>query len=153
MLYTKSETKALSKRQQIAYEKQCVKAEKILGNGKKVAKVLRKARKIFERLHNIPRCDGLCKNICCFCDLLSDYFDGNYSNLPLSTIVALLAGLLYLVLPIDVIADYLPILGYLDDAAVLGFVIAAEHNDIKEYLEWKKQQAIVAGGTVLQNID
>ena len=134
---------ALSKNRKRFYDKCVVRAEKMLPNKKKICKTIRKARNIFERLHNIPRCDALCKNICSFCDLLADYFEGIYQNLPLSTIVAILGGLLYLVLPIDVLADFIPVLGWLDDAAVLAFVVAAEQNDVKEYLAWKAKHAII----------
>ena len=131
-------TKAnLKKSYRSVYEKCKVKAERIMPNKHKVSKALRKARKIFERLHNIPRFDKFSKNICSFCDLLSDYSEGSYKNLPLSTIVTVLAGILYLVLPFDVFADYLPFLGWIDDVAVLSFIVKAEQNDIKEYLEWK----------------
>ncbi|MBR5572742.1 MAG: DUF1232 domain-containing protein [Oscillospiraceae bacterium] len=126
------------------YEKQLVKAEKIVASKKKVSKVIKKARKIFERLHNLPRCKALSENICNFCDLLSDYFDGTYPNLPLSTIVATLAALLYLVLPIDILSDFIPVLGWLDDAAVLGFVMLTEQNDVSEYLDWKSTQQLPA---------
>ena len=132
----------LKKRYKRVYDKCATKANKVLSNKKKISKCIRKARKIFERLHNLPRFNALSNNICNFCDLLSDYFDGTYKNLPLSTIVAILAGLLYLVLPIDCLADFIPVLGWLDDAAVLGFVVAAEQNDVKEYLDWKANKSI-----------
>ena len=99
--------------------------------------MLRKARKLFERLHNVPRFDTFSKNICNFCDLLSDYFGGVYKNPPLATVVAILGGILYLILPLDVLADFIPVLGWIDDIAVLSFIVKAEQNDIKEYLEWK----------------
>ena len=132
----------LKKRYKRVYDKCATKANKVLANKKKISKCIRKARKIFERLHNLPRFNTLSNNICNFCDLLSDYFDGTYKNLPLSTIVAILAGLLYLVLPIDCLADFIPVLGWLDDAAVLGFVVVAEQNDVKEYLDWKANKSI-----------
>ena len=109
-------------------------------NKLKISKALRKARKIFERLRNIHRFDVFSDNICSFCDLLSDYFEGTYKNLPLSTIVAVLAGVLYLVLPFDALADYIPVLGWIDDMAVLGFIVKAEQNDIEEYLGWKAKE-------------
>ena len=127
----------LKKRYRQVYDKCVDKARKMLPNRHKISKALRKARKIFERLHNTPRFDTFSDNICNFCDLLSDYFEGIYKNLPLSTIVAVLAGVLYLVLPFDVLADYIPVLGWIDDMAVLGFIVKAEQNDIKEYLSWK----------------
>jgi uncharacterized membrane protein YkvA (DUF1232 family) len=119
------------------YEKCLTKAQAMMPDKKKISNKIKKARKIFERLHNIPRCDALSKNICNLCDLISDYLDGVYTNLPLATILASVAGILYLVLPIDALADFIPVLGWLDDAAVLGFVIATEQKDINEYLEWK----------------
>ena len=127
----------LKKSYKRVYDKCVAKARKIMPNRHKISKALRKARKIFERLHNIPRFDAFSDNICDFCDLLSDCFEGTYKNLPLSTIVAVLAGVLYLVLPFDVLADYIPVLGWIDDMAVLGFIVKAEQNDIKEYLGWK----------------
>ena len=119
------------------YEKCLTKAQAMMPDKKKISNKIKKARKIFERLHNIPRCDALSKNICNLCDLISDYLDGVYTNLPLATILASVAGILYLVLPIDALADFIPVLGWLDDAAVLGFVIETEQKDINEYLEWK----------------
>ena len=134
---------SLAKSHQRIYKKCVSKADKIVNNKKKIAKLIRKARNIFSKLHNLPKCDALARNICSFCDLLSDYFDGIYKNLPLSTIVALLAGIIYLVSPFDAIVDYFPAIGWIDDAAVLGFVIAAEQNDIREYLQWKENHSIV----------
>ena len=119
------------------YEKCLTKAQAMMPDKKKISNKIRKARRILERLHNIPRCDALSKNICNLCDLISDYLDGVYTNLPLATILASVAGILYLVLPTDASADFIPVLGWLDDAAVLGFVIATEQKDINEYLEWK----------------
>ena len=43
-----------------------------------------------------------------------------------------------MVLPFDVLVDFIPVLGWLDDAAVLGFIVATEQKDITEYLKWKE---------------
>lgn len=125
------------------YDKCISKAKRIAPNKKKISQKIKKARKTFEKLHNISRFEALSKHICNFCDLLSDYLDGTYSNLPLSTFVALIAGILYLVLPFDALADFIPILGWIDDAAVLGFIVATEQNDVNEYLKWKEAKSLV----------
>ena len=134
------DARPLKKSYKRLYEKCTLKAQKILPNKKKISKTIKKARRIFEKLRNLPRSHAFVENICSFCDLLSDYFEGIYKSLPLSTIVAFLAGLLYLILPIDVFADFIPILGWVDDAAVLAFVVKAEQNDVKDYLKWKAGQ-------------
>lgn len=134
------------------FYKKCVsKARKMMPNKMKISNTIKKARKIIERLHNIPKCGVLAGNVCNFCDLLSDYFAETYQNLPLSTIVAVLGGLLYVVLPIDVLADFIPVLGWLDDAAVIAFVLTAEQNDVKEYLKWKTTQLSVGKGLLTVN--
>ena len=132
----------LKKRCKRIYDKCAVKAKKILPNKKKLSKTIKKARRIFERLHNLPRFDALSKNICNFCDLLVDYLEGRYTKLPVCTIIAVIGGLLYLVLPFDFIPDYIPGFGWLDDAAVMGFIVNAEQNEVDEYLEWKNSQPL-----------
>ena len=136
---------ALSGGKKRLYRRCVERAGRMMPNREKVGKTIRKARKIFERLQNLPRCRGLSRDICDFCDLLSDYLEGVYPNLPLSTIVAVLGGLIYLVLPVDAIADIFPVFGFLDDAGVLAFVVATEKADMKEYLHWREQRRIGEG--------
>lgn len=131
---------ALSRPRARLYHRCVEKAKRILGNRKKVGKTIRSARKILEKFRFIPKFKELSGHICDFCDLLADYFDDLYPNLPLATIAALLGGLLYLVLPFDAIADFFPAIGWIDDAAVLAFVMKAEQSDMKKYQSWKKQQ-------------
>lgn len=133
----------MSKPREQFLDKCKVKAQKMLPNRKAVSKTIRKAGHKFERLRNLPKCDTLFKNICNFCDLLSDYLDGTYQALPLATIVACLGGLIYLVLPFDVLPDFFAGIGWVDDAAVLAFIMAAEQNDVNEYLAWKENQVMV----------
>ena len=45
-------------------------------------------------------------------------------------------------LPFDVFADFIPVLGWVDDAAVLGFIIATEQNDVNEFLKWKETKSL-----------
>ena len=123
------------------YEKCVAKAKKIVSDKKKISRQVKKARKIFGRLRDIPRCETFSKHICDFCDLLSDYLDGTYSKLPVGTLVCLVAGILYLVLPFDVLADFIPVLGWIDDATVLGFIVATEQEEVNEYLKWKETES------------
>ena len=40
------------------------------------------------------------------------------------------AGLAYLILPLDAVSDFLPVIGYSDDAAVMGVVLYELHRFI-----------------------
>lgn len=142
MKKAKTKQLVLKKSYSRVYENQVTKAEKMLSNRKRISKCIRKARSFVERMHNLPKFDACSRNICNLCDLLADFVEGIYQNAPLATIVSVLGGLLYLVLPFDVIPD-IPFIGWFDDAAVLAFVVAAVQNDVKEYLDWKAQYPIV----------
>jgi uncharacterized membrane protein YkvA (DUF1232 family) len=51
----------------------------------------------------------------------------------------ILAALLYFVIPFDATPDFVPFIGYVDDAAVLGFVIRRLSREIdryKQHLAW-----------------
>ena len=140
----------LSKRRQRFFGKCTNKAEKIANNKRKFAETLRKARKTIEKLHNLPRCETLSRNLCNICDLLADYIDGSYRNFPLSTVVMLLGGVLWAVIPFDTIPDMIPILGWIDDAAVIAGIVMTAQKDINDYLEWKKNQPVVEGDCIYE---
>ena len=72
--------------------------------------------------------------------LLADYARGHY-RAPWRFIAAVGFAFLYLILPIDIIPDFLPGLGYLDDASVFGMVLRASQIEIAAYQAWLAAQA------------
>jgi uncharacterized membrane protein YkvA (DUF1232 family) len=56
-------------------------------------------------------------------DLLTAYYCAFDRETPREVRAALIGALAYFVLPFDVIPDFLPVLGYTDDAAVLAVAI------------------------------
>ena len=70
--------------------------------------------------------------------LLKDYYNGTYRNVPWKFIAAIGFAVAYLISPIDVIPDFIPLVGYVDDAAVFGLVVKSFMSEIEEYKNWKK---------------
>ena len=68
--------------------------------------------------------------------LLKDYYNGKYPNAPWKLVAAIGFAVAYLISPIDVIPDFIPIAGFVDDASVFALVVAAFDSDIKAYKEW-----------------
>ncbi len=70
--------------------------------------------------------------------LTSAYMNRTYTDLPWQSIVAALAALVYLVMPFDALPDFIPLGGFLDDAAVLGFVIKSIRDDLRRFRWWEE---------------
>ena len=68
------------------------------------------------------------------------YFSKQYTDVPWQTIVLAIAALIYFVSPIDLIPDFIPGVGYLDDVAVISFVVASVKADLDNFLEWEDDQ-------------
>lgn len=69
-------------------------------------------------------------------ELIKDWMRGDYTNLSKNTVIMVIISLVYLVSPIDLIPDFL-IGGFLDDAAVIAYVIKKILVELNEYKEWK----------------
>ncbi|MFQ5637966.1 MAG: YkvA family protein [bacterium] len=62
---------------------------------------------------------------------------GEYKEMPWQTIIFAMAGIIYFVNPFDIVPDFLPSVGFLDDATVIGFVLKSIKQDIEEFLHWE----------------
>lgn len=70
--------------------------------------------------------------------LAKDYANGDYTAIPTRSIIAVFAGLLYFLSPFDVVPDFIPALGLIDDAFILGLVYKQIAKDLTHYQRWKK---------------
>lgn len=100
-------------------------ATRILEDEKKVNQLLEKAKKIIKEIKNVPVIGGLVDDLMTLFDLIGDYAKGNYRKIPLRVIISAVAGVIYLVSPIDIVPDFIPVVGWLDDAAVVTLILNA----------------------------
>ena len=72
--------------------------------------------------------------------LVRSYVKGDYRELSLQQIVAIVAALIYFINPLDVIPDVIKGAGLLDDVLVVGAVISWCDQDIQAYMKWLKSK-------------
>lgn len=70
-------------------------------------------------------------------NMIRDYFKGDYTVIPWYIIAAIGSTLLYVLSPIDAIPDFIPVFGYVDDAAVMALCLKFVNIEIDEYKKWK----------------
>ncbi|MBN1971304.1 MAG: DUF1232 domain-containing protein [Candidatus Delongbacteria bacterium] len=68
-----------------------------------------------------------------------DYYSGKYRDVPLKSILSITAALLYFASPFDILPDFIPLSGFIDDAAVLSLCIKLIKEDLSSYIEWRKE--------------
>ena len=95
--------------------------------------------KMEEKVKDIPLVGNKLSNVPIFIQLIKDFTTKKYSIIPIGAVIAIISALLYVLLPIDLISDYLPLIGYIDDAAVVGTCLKLVNNDVKKYIEWKEE--------------
>jgi uncharacterized membrane protein YkvA (DUF1232 family) len=70
--------------------------------------------------------------------LVRDYYRGAYRKVPYWAITAVVFALLYILNPLDLLPDILPLLGFVDDAAVMGLCLGMIEHQLHEYRVWKE---------------
>lgn len=73
--------------------------------------------------------------------MLTDYKKGDYRSVPWFTISATVLALLYIFNPLDMVPDFIPGVGYVDDFALLTVVLRFIETDLHSYLDWKIEEA------------
>ncbi len=68
--------------------------------------------------------------------LMKVWIRGDYA-IPWQTLLFVIAAIVYFVNPFDIVPDFIPGSGYLDDATVIGFVLKSIKRDIVLFLQWE----------------
>lgn len=120
--------------------------EKLEENTKKtteedVKSILYKRKEIEDKFKSSGPLGKYIKDLKLLFSVVQDYWGGEYRVIPWASIASIVAALLYLLSPIDLIPDPIPIIGLVDDALVLAVCLEFVESDLFEYEKWKTNNA------------
>jgi len=121
-----------------AYAKAMSLVKELLGSPDKLSKMLTKAQNKVAK-HKGGRIGELMELILACFRLLKCYVTGEYRDISFESLALILASIIYFVMPLDVLPDFLFGMGLFDDAVLLGWMLRAVGDDIKRFIEWENK--------------
>lgn len=79
--------------------------------------------------------------------LVRHYISGDYRDVETGTIISGLAVLLYVLSPIDLVPDFIPVLGFLDDLSLVSWWVGKFQNEILKFRSWETSRHATLGTT------
>jgi uncharacterized membrane protein YkvA (DUF1232 family) len=79
-----------------------------------------------------------------FFRMLKAWKDGKH-KLELKTGLSIIAAIIYFVNPFDIVPDFIPALGLIDDITILTYVITRFEKEIERFSSWEKENEKTEG--------
>jgi uncharacterized membrane protein YkvA (DUF1232 family) len=74
--------------------------------------------------------------------MLRAYVRGDYRKIPWKTLVAIVGAMVYFIMPLDFIPDFIFGLGITDDVALILWTMKSIKNDIDQFSRWEENGVI-----------
>jgi len=122
-----------------SYIKAKIKADEYLKSPQKLKKLIKDAEEkaksrrgpLGEIWENLQACFRL----------VNAYAKGEYHEIPWSSIAMIVASIVYFVMPLDLLPDFILGIGLLDDAALIAWTVRTISSDIEKFIEWEDARA------------
>lgn len=114
-------------------------AKTLLKNTDKLEEYL---QKLENKLKTVPVVGSSLAYVPTLISLVRNYIKKEYSEVPIGTLLSIVAALLYVLSPIDILPDAIPGIGYLDDAFVVTACLSLIRTDLEDYTSWRKKKGL-----------
>ncbi len=87
---------------------------------------------------NKKRVSGFIAQVGTFLRMLKAYINGEYRQIPWRSLLMIIGSLIYFMMPLDLIPDFIPVTGFADDIAIIFLVFNSINEDIEAFLEFEQ---------------
>lgn len=95
-----------------------------------------RARAKFDSHHG-GKLSGLIDSVKAVFRLMQAYARGEYRDVSLESLALIVASIIYFLMPLDVLPDFILGFGFVDDAALLTWTFRSVADDIERFLAWE----------------
>lgn len=96
------------------------------------------ADKMSDMDENKKRVSGFFYRIRTMLRMLRAYINGDYRQIPWKSLLMILGSLIYFMMPLDLIPDFIPITGFADDISIIFLVFGSINEDVENFLEFER---------------
>ena len=116
-------------------------AQEFMSNPTKLDELL---EQLEEKLASIPAAGPVLADVPLMISMIKSYITKKYEVVSPKVIALLISAFLYLVKKKDLIDDSVPLMGYLDDLAIIVAAITLSKPELDAYSEWRKENGEAA---------
>lgn len=113
------------------------KANHIAGEDGKLKKLIEQVRERLDTVSHNPKVQSAMEPILVFKRMIQAHRSGEF-KVSKKTLGLIVLALVYFVTPLDIIPDFLPLLGFADDLSVLIAVYKSINQEVEEFRSWEK---------------
>lgn len=116
-----------------------LKADSAKVTGDELGEILKNENRIKKKASklNFEKFAKLIRQLTLSLQMIKDFKTKAYTDIPWKTIALIVAAVLYFINPFDIIPDFIPFLGYTDDAVAFAVIFNSAQKDLFEYCKWK----------------
>ena len=115
------------------------KATGIASNPEKISDLIGSvSAKMSDMDENKKRVSGFFEKVKTLLRMLRSYINGDYREIPWKSLLMIIGSLIYFMMPIDLIPDFIPITGLADDISIVFLVFSSINEDIEAFLEYEQ---------------
>ena len=109
-------------------------AEEVIQNPSKVDEIL---LQLEEKLKEVPAIGSTLADLPLMISMVKAWIKKEYTEVSPKVIACLVGAVIYLLKQKDLISDSIPVIGIVDDLAVLGLALKLSEPELKAYAEWR----------------